>query len=172
MTIVQRARLGATAWVEWPDPPRAIMRATITVAGRTTAIIDDIAAEIARRLDWGEYGVSIFPESTLPLDTPDAAEARLEIGSLVIATDPNQGTPEFEQGSPHPSVSEVRIRLEQPISQDLADRAMLLRRRDEVADIIGTLYGRLDGDAIRASVTRPRPVTGRGFSSAYSPAYG
>ena len=135
-------------------------------------MIDDIAAEIARRLDWGEYGVSIFPESTLPLDTPDGGEARLEIGSLVIATDANQGTPEFEQGSPHPSVSEVRIRLEQPISQDLADRPELLRRRDEVSDVIGTLYGRLDGDAIRASVPRPRPITNRSFSSAYSEAYG
>ena len=62
------------------------------------------------------YGVTIFPESTLPLDTPDAGEARLEIGSLVVMTDPNQGAPEFEDGSPEPAVSDVRIRLEQPIS--------------------------------------------------------
>ena len=172
MTTIQRARITSGAWTEWPDPPRAILRASVWCAGRTTAVIDDIASEIARRLDWGIYGVSIFPESTLPLDTPDGGEARLEIGSLVIATDQNQPAPEFEDGSPHPSVSEVRIRLEQPISQDLADRAELLRRRDQVADVFGELYGRIDGDLIRASMAAPRPVTDRSFSDAYSPAYG
>ena len=172
MTIVQRARITSGAWTEWPDPPRAILRASVWCAGRTTAVIDDIASEIARKLPWGEYGVTIFPESTLPLDTPDGGEARLEIGGLVIMTDQNQPAPGFEQGSPHPSVSEVRLRFEQPISQDLADRPELLRRRDEVADVFGGLYGRIDGDLIRASVAVPRPVTGRGFSAAYSPAYG
>ena len=173
MTTIQRARITSGAWVEWPTPPRAVLRASVWCAGRTTAVIDDIASEIARKLPWGEYGVSILPESTLPLDTPGGEEARVEIGSLVISTDPNQPAPEFEDGSPHPSVSEVRIRLEQPISQNLADRAELLRRRDEVADVIGGLYGRIDGDAIRAAAAPPVPVpvTGRSFSSGYSEAY-
>ena len=58
------------------------MRATVWCAGRTTALVDDLCAELSEKLTWGEYGVTILPESTLPLDTPDGAEARLEIGSL------------------------------------------------------------------------------------------
>ena len=88
--------------------------------------------------------MTIFPESTLPLDTPDAGEARLEIGSLVVMTDPNQGTPEFEDGSPEPAVSDVRFRLEQPISQDLADRPELLKRRQEIRQVLSRIYGRID----------------------------
>lgn len=92
----------------------------------------------------------------------------------MVSTDPNQGQPEFEQGSPEPSVSEVRIRLEQPISQDLADRAELLKRRDDILTVLSRVVGRIDGDAIRAAAVAipPRPVTGRAYSSAYSPAYG
>ena len=111
MTIVQRVRIVQSAWTEWPDPPRATLRAMATVAGPAEELIDDICCVLAEKLDWGIYGVTIFPESTLPLDTPDAGEARLEIGSLVVMTDPNQGTPEFEDGSPEPAVSDVRFRL-------------------------------------------------------------
>ena len=119
------------------------MRAIATVAGPTEELTDDLARALAAELDWGRYGESILPESTLPLDTPDAGEARLEIGALVIVTDPNQGQPEYEDGSPEPAVSDVRIRLEQPISQDLADRAELLRRRRQVREVLSRLHGRI-----------------------------
>ena len=144
MTIVQRVRIVQSAWTEWPDPPRATLRAMATVAGPAEELIDDICCVLAEKLDWGIYGVTIFPESTLPLDTPDAGEARLEIGSLVVMTDPNQGTPEFEHGSPEPAVSDVRFRLEQPISQDLADRPELLKRRQEIRQVLSRIYGRID----------------------------
>ena len=31
MTIVQRVRIVQSAWTEWPDPPRATLRAMATV---------------------------------------------------------------------------------------------------------------------------------------------
>ena len=166
MTIVQRCRVSQSAWTEWPDPPRATLRATVWCAGRTTSLVDDLCSALADKLDWGEYGVTIFPESTLPLDTPDGGEARLEIGSLVGVTDVNQPSPEFEDGSPNPSVSEVRIRLEQPISNDLADRAELLKRRDDILDVLSRIYGRIH--LVIRETKPPRPVTGRTFSAAFS----
>ena len=171
MTTIQRSRIVQSAWTEWPDPPRATLRAVVTVAGSTVTTVDDISAALAAEFSWGEYGVTIFPESTLPLDTPDAGEARLEIGALVVMTDPNQGMPEFEDGSPNPAVSDVRIRLEQPISQDLADRPMLLQRRVDIENVISRLYGTYDMERL-LHVEPVRPVTGRAYSSAYSPAYG
>ena len=169
MTIVQRVRIAQSAWTEWPDPPRATLRAMATVAGPTEALVDDICCELADRLDWGIYGVTILPESTLPLDTPDAAEARLEIGSLVVVTDPNQGAPEFEDGSPEPAVSDVRFRLEQPISMDLADRPMLLSRRQEVRRELSRIYGRIDCAELSGG---PQPVQIDGeFSREFSRAF-
>ena len=117
------------------------MRAVVTVAGPTETLTDDLALALAERLPWGIYGVSLLPESTLPLDTPDGGEARLEVGALVVVTDPNQGAPEFEDGSPEPAVSDVRIRFEQPISRDLADRRLLLARRRDVRRVFSRLHG-------------------------------
>ena len=47
------------------------------------------------------------------------------MGALIIAVDVNQAA-EFEDGSAEPGTSEVRIRFEQPLSHEAADRAMLL----------------------------------------------
>ena len=167
MTIVQRVRIAQSAWTEWPDPPRATLRAIATVAGPAEELTDDICCELANRLDWGEYGVTILPESTLPLDTPDGGEARLEIGSLVVVTDPNQGAPEFEHGSPEPAVSDVRIRLEQPISQDLADRPELLRRRQQVRAVLSRIYGRIDCAELVSRLPEPVQIAGE-FSAEFS----
>ena len=171
MVIIRRAQISQSAWTEWPDPPRATLRVTIQCVGRCTTLVDDIASELARLLPWGEYGTSIVPESTLPLDVLDGNEARLEIGALVVVTDPNQGQPEYEEGNPHPAVSDVRIRLEQPISQDLADRAELLARRDAIMDVIGGLRGRYDGDAIRAAMV-PAPVSPSPWDESFGGEFG
>lgn len=143
------------------------MRASVWVTGSTDELIDDLCAAMSDALPWGIYGETILPESTLPLDTPDGAEARLEIGSLVVSTDPNQGAPEYEDGSGVASVSEVRIRLEQPLSQDLADRKELLRRRRDIRDVLVGLRGTIDMALILTPET-VKPVTGRSFSSSFS----
>ena len=119
------------------------MRAIVTVSGPTEETVSDLADALALALPWGNVGTSIFPEETLPLEILDPSEAALEVGSLVILTDANQGAPEFEDGSPEPGVSDVRIRFEQPISRDLADRPLLLGRRRDLRAAFSRIRGRL-----------------------------
>ena len=132
-----------SAWTMYPDPLRATLRGVVTVAGPVETTVSDVAHALALALPWGRVGTSIFPEETLPLDLLDPAEAELEIGALVILTDANQGAPEYEDGSPEPSVSDVRIRFEQPVSRDLADRPLLLGRRRDLRAAFSRLHGRI-----------------------------
>ena len=180
MTTFQRCRIASGAWTEWPDPMRAVLRVSCFVAGDTEEVVEDLCALLSTLLPWGDggepdpagvYGVTIFPESTLPLDTPDGGEARLEAGALVVLTDQNQPAPEYEDGSPDPANTEVRLRFEQPISSDLADRGVFLQRRKDIKRALRHVYGTFDAAQL-LHVEPPRPITNRSFSSAYSEAYG
>ena len=105
------------------------------------ALVDDLARELAARFDWGIYNVNVVPEASLPFEG-EQGEVRLEPGALVIVTDPNQGAPSFEQGSPEPGgETEIRIRFEQPITSDLADRGLLLSRRQDLRREFSRLHG-------------------------------
>ena len=53
----------------------------------------------------------------------------------------NQPAAEFEDGSAEPGTSEVRIRFEQPLSHEAADRAMLLGRRADVRREFSRIHG-------------------------------
>ena len=63
------------------------------------------------------------------------------MGALIIAVDVNQPAAEFEDGSAEPGTSEVRIRFEQPLSHEAADRAMLLGRRADVRREFSRIHG-------------------------------
>lgn len=144
-TTIQRCRIAQTAWTEWPNPPRATLRAVVTVAGADDGdAVGDVARELAERLDWGVYNVNVVPETSLPLEG-EQGEVRLEAGALVVVTDPNQGQPELEDGSPEPAVSDVRIRFEQAITFDLADRPVLLQRRRDIRRVFSRLHGLIGG---------------------------
>ena len=75
------------------------------------------------------------------MDVPAGDEPLIEVGALIVSLDANQPAPEFEQGSPEPAGGEVRILLEQPISHDLADRAILIERRQDIRRIFSRLSG-------------------------------
>ena len=60
------------------------------------------------------------------------------MGALIIAVDVNQPAAE---GSAEPGTSEVRIRFEQPLSHEAADRAMLLGRRADVRREFSRIHG-------------------------------
>ena len=75
------------------------------------------------------------------MDVPAGDEPLIEVGALIVSLDANQPAPEFEQGSPEPACGEVRILLEQPISHDLADRAILIERRQDIRRIFSRLSG-------------------------------
>ena len=94
-----------------------------------------LASELTSR------GASIFPETSLPLDLPGNEESGIEVGALIIAVDVNQLAAEFEDGSAEPGTSEVRIRFEQPLSHEAADRAMLLGRRADVRREFSRIHG-------------------------------
>ena len=63
------------------------------------------------------------------------------MGPLIIAVDVNQPAAEFEDGSADPGTSEVRIRFEQPLSHEAADRAMLLGCRADVRREFSRIHG-------------------------------
>ena len=142
MTTIQRARFTSTAWTTFPEPLRALRRASVWNAGMDDGgLVDDLARELADRLTWGIYGETVIPATSLPLDVPEGAEPLIEVGALVVVLDANQPAPEFEDGSPEPAGGEVRLTLEQPISHDLADRGLLIRRRIDVREAFSGLHG-------------------------------
>ena len=142
MTTIQRARFTSTAWTTFPEPLRALRRASVWTAGMDDGgLVDDLARELADRLTWGIYGETVIPATSLPLDVPEGAEPLIEVGALVVVLDANQPAPEFEDGSPEPAGGEVRLTLEQPISHDLADRGLLIRRRIDVREAFSGLHG-------------------------------
>ena len=141
-TMSGDASTSPTGRPEFPSPPRAIMRASVFVAGVDDGdLVEDLAAALAERLDWADYGASVIPATSLPLDVPDGYEALVEVGALIIALDENQPAAEFEDGSAEPGTSEVRIRFEQPLSHEAADRAMLLGRRADVRREFSRIHG-------------------------------
>ena len=142
MTTIQRARFTSTAWTTFPEPLRAVRRASVWTAGMDDGgLVDDLARELADRLTWGIYGEPVIPATSLPLDVPEGAEPLIEVGALVVVLDANQPAPEFEDGSPEPAGGEVRLTLEQPISNALADRGLLIRRRIDVREAFSGLHG-------------------------------
>lgn len=118
------------------------MRATAHVVGMDDgSLCDDIAHALAEVLPWGKVGATIFPFTSLPLDLPGSEEAQIEVGSLIVSLDPNQGSPEYSDGSGEPDTSPVRLLLEQPVSHDVADRRLLITRRGEVQTAFSGLSG-------------------------------
>ena len=62
MTTIQRARFTSTAWTTFPEPLRAVRRASVWTAGMDDGgLVDDLARELADRLTWGIYGEPVIP---------------------------------------------------------------------------------------------------------------
>ena len=93
-------------------------------------------------MPWAIYNENVVPECALPLEN-ESGEVRLDAGALVIVVDPNQAAPAWEDGSPEPSTSDVRIRFEQAITGDLSDRPLLLQRRRDLRAAFSRLHGRI-----------------------------
>ena len=53
----------------------------------------------------------------------------------------NQSMPDFEDGSPEPSVSEVRILLTQPTTHDSDDLSLFISRRADLRRVLSRLHG-------------------------------
>ena len=143
MTSIQRLTFEAAAWSPLPTPYRAVMRATCVVEGDPDALVPDLCATIAAEFDWAEYGETVIPEDSYPrgVITPSAAEH--VAGGLKIETDPNQGAPEWSDGSAEPDTSAVRLVLTQPLTHDLEDISVFIARRSQLRRFLHELTGRL-----------------------------
>ena len=100
-STIQRLTVESAAWVSLPSPRRAVLRATVTTEGMSESIVLDLCRELADRLPWAVVGDTVFPEDTLPRGVmTDSAES--VAGGLRIETDPNQGSPEYSDGTAEP----------------------------------------------------------------------
>ena len=157
MTRIQRVIFNAGAWMPRPTPRRAIMPISVTVEGDTSALVPDICHELGRDLSWAEYGETVIPSDAAPRGTITDSSGEHVYGGLLISLDPNQPAPEYSSTNPKPDVSEVRLILTQPVTQDLEDLHTFIDRRADVCAVLSTLNGTIEG--------------GRSGRSAYSHAY-
>ena len=138
-TNIQTARLAAGAWMPRTNPPRAVMPLVVTCEGPTEDLCPAICRELSARLDWCEVGATVYPADAAPHDTGYRGE--YEAGAVVVSLDPNQSMPEFEQGDPEPSISEVRILLTQPTTGDSDDLDLFIARRADLRRVLSRLNG-------------------------------
>ena len=140
MTRIHRVIFAAAAWM--PRSGYATMPIVVSVAGDTTALVPDLCQELANHLAWGIYADNVIPADSLPRGTVKTS-ARI-VGGLIVTLDANQSAPEYEDGSAKPSYSEVRLTLNQPITNDLDDLALFISRRAEVCAVLALMNGVLE----------------------------
>ena len=133
------------------------MPISVTVEGDTSALVPDLCHELARELGWGIYGENLIPSDAAPRGTITDSSGEHVYGGLLISLDPNQPAPEYSSTNAKPDVSEVRLILTQPVTQDLEDLHTFIDRRHDVCIFLSTLTGEIEG--------------GRAGRSAYSHAY-
>ena len=114
----------------------------------------------------GVYGENVIPEDAAPRGTVTPSAGKHVEGGLVVSVEPNQGAPEYEDGSAKPSYSEVRLMLTQPITSDLSDLGRFISRRAAVCEFLSTLSGILESPPDTGGL-RSRP-----WSDAWSDAFG
>ena len=160
MTTIMRITFGAGAWMA--RPARAVMPIVVSVQGRTTRLVPDLARTLGDRLDWGVYGDTIIPADAAPQGTV-SPEARI-VGGLVVSLDSSQPAPDYGDGSARPEGADVRLLLTQPTTEDLEDLDLFLDRRESIEDVLAGLTGTI-GDPAPAPPPPPPP---RAFTSGFS----
>jgi hypothetical protein len=136
-TQIATAGYAASTWVPRGDG-RAYMPVVVSVQGDTETVVEDVAAELRRRLSWGstETVIAIPAGPTGALMSEEAP-----VGSLVVALDVNQGAPEYGDGDAEPGFSRVRLTLTQVLSRNLDDLPLLMARRRDLRREVHTLDG-------------------------------
>ena len=107
-TNLQTCRMLAGAWA--PRRARvAVMPILAVVEGPAEDLVRAICREICKKLPYYVYGESCIPADAAPTGTLGPSAGEHTPGAIVVSLDPNQSEPEWEDGSPEPSVSEVRM---------------------------------------------------------------
>ena len=140
-TNVQLAWLAAGAWMPRTNPPRAVMPLVVRCEGATEDLCPAICRELVKKLDWCIFGETAIPSDSAPHGVVTSSSAQHVIGGVVVSLDVNQSLPEFEQGDPEPSISEVRILLTQPTTTDSDDLELFITRRADLRRVLSRLHG-------------------------------
>ena len=140
-TNVQLAWLAAGAWMPRTNPTRAVMPLVVQCEGATEDLYPAICRELAKQLEWAVYGETAIPADAAPHGTITASSGEHVKGGVVVSLDVNQSLPEFEQGDPEPSISEVRILLTQPTTHDSDDLSLFISRRADLRRVLSRLHG-------------------------------
>ena len=140
-TNVQLAWLAAGAWMPRTNPPRAVMPLVVRCQGATEDLCPAICRELDKKLEWCIFGETAIPVDEAPHGTITGASGQHVVVGVVVSLDVNQSLPEFEDGSPEPSISEVRILLTQPTTTDSDDLPLFIARRADLRRVLSRLTG-------------------------------
>ena len=140
-TNVQLAWLAAGAWMPRTNPSRAQMPLVVRCEGATEDLCPAICRELVKKLDWCIFGETGIPTDAAPHGVITASSSQHVKGAVVVSLDVNQSLPEFEDGDPEPSISEVRILLTQPTTTDSDDLPLFIERRADLRRVLSRLHG-------------------------------
>ena len=146
-TTIKRVQFGSSAWVPRggdAGPNRATMPLIVLVAGfDTSTLIPDLSAYLADHLPWGELYGTIVPLDSVPIEAVDVNALAARVGAVIVALDVNQPAPVYGDDSylAEPDEAVVRVLLEQMVSANDADRAMLLERRQDLVRLLAPVSG-------------------------------
>ena len=138
---VETVIFGAALWMPRSNPTRAVMPIVVTIQGECEDVVPALARELSRRIEWLHLGTTCIAADAAPQGTLSKAEGEHVAGGLTISTSPNQSEPEYEGGSPEPSVSECRLELTQGTTNAHADLPLFIDRRRELRRVLSRLNG-------------------------------
>ena len=124
-TNVQLAWLAAGAWMPRTNPARAVMPLVVRCEGATEDLCPAICRELAKQLEWCIFGETAIPTDAAPHGVITASSSQHVKGG-VVSLDVNQSMPDFEDGDPEPSISDVRILLTQGTTTDSDDLPLFI----------------------------------------------
>ena len=143
-TTIKRIQFGSSAWRPLPDPPRASMILSVLVAGfDTSTLIPDLAQYLADHISWATLYGTVVPLDSVPIEAVDVDALAARVGAVLVALDVNQPAPVYGDDSylAEPDEAVVRVLIEQMVSANDADRAMLLERRQDLIRVLAPVSG-------------------------------
>ena len=139
-TNLQTCRLLSGAWL--PRRARvAVMPIMAVVEGPAEDLVRAVCREICKELPYYEFGETCIPADAAPTGTVGKSEGEHTPVAIVVSLDPNQSEPEWEDGSPEPSVSEVRMLVTQATTTDYEDLELFVTRRADLRRVLSRLTG-------------------------------
>lgn len=116
----------------------------VTCAGfDTVTLIPDLAQYLADHISWATLYTNVVPLDSVPIEAVDVDALAARVGAVLVALDVNQPAPIYGDDSylAEPDEAVVRVLIEQMVSANDADRAMLLERRQDLVRVLAPVSG-------------------------------